>query len=74
MKKDIEMNKKLNQNEIEMNKKDIEMNKKDIEIGLMRVERDNANKLLDLTYTEELKSYRDTLAAKRQAETRRANE
>ena len=52
---------------------------KDIAVNAMRCERDVSNKLFELTYTEELKTYRDSLAAKRQAlaelaETPRANE
>mmetsp|Transcript_59806 Transcript_59806/g.146966 ORF Transcript_59806/g.146966 Transcript_59806/m.146966 type:complete len:107 (-) Transcript_59806:274-594(-) len=61
LKKDIEMNKNLHE-------KDIEMNKKDIEIAALRVERDVERKLLDLAFTEELKPFRQALAAKREAE------
>mmetsp|Transcript_18604 Transcript_18604/g.36201 ORF Transcript_18604/g.36201 Transcript_18604/m.36201 type:complete len:106 (-) Transcript_18604:384-701(-) len=62
MRKDIEVNAMRHQ-------KDIEVNKKDIEVTAMRVERDIAHRLLDLAYTEEMKPYRDSLVAKRQAET-----
>mmetsp|Transcript_18606 Transcript_18606/g.36207 ORF Transcript_18606/g.36207 Transcript_18606/m.36207 type:complete len:124 (-) Transcript_18606:384-755(-) len=80
MKKNIEVNAMRHQKDIELNKKDIEVNamrhqkdievnKKDIEVTAMRVERDIAHRLLDLAYTEEMKPYRDSLVAKRQAET-----
>eukprot|EP00282_Hemiselmis_andersenii_P022385 CAMPEP_0172004656 /NCGR_PEP_ID=MMETSP1041-20130122/4600_1 /TAXON_ID=464988 /ORGANISM="Hemiselmis andersenii, Strain CCMP439" /LENGTH=64 /DNA_ID=CAMNT_0012658539 /DNA_START=552 /DNA_END=746 /DNA_ORIENTATION=- len=58
--------------DIELNKKDIEMHamrhQKDIETTALRLERDRARELLSLTYTEEMKSFRDALAAKSQAE------
>mmetsp|Transcript_59805 Transcript_59805/g.146963 ORF Transcript_59805/g.146963 Transcript_59805/m.146963 type:complete len:103 (-) Transcript_59805:274-582(-) len=54
--------------DIEINKKDIEINEKDIEIAALRVERDVERKLLDLAFTEELKPFRQALAAKREAE------
>mmetsp|Transcript_34877 Transcript_34877/g.84853 ORF Transcript_34877/g.84853 Transcript_34877/m.84853 type:complete len:215 (+) Transcript_34877:549-1193(+) len=54
--------------DIELNKKDIEMHamrhQKDIETTALRLERDRARELLSLTYTEEMKSFRDALAAK----------
>jgi len=85
MRKDIELNKKdieMHAKDIEANKKDIEMhamrhqkdieaNQKDIEATALRLERDRARELLSLTYTEEMKSFRDALAAKSQAENKR---
>jgi len=62
--KDIEANKKDIEMHAMRHQKDIEANQKDIEATALRLERDRARELLSLTYTEEMKSFRDALAAK----------